>query len=95
MKWKKAKGTDGIVVVNVQASGDITITKILDLANEKYESGDIPDILKEGEFIVILKKKDAMNCKKHRTISIVSQVVKIVIKVVRQRLKIKVEQFFL
>ena len=89
MKWRKAEGSDGIVVENVLASGDIRITKALDLANKIYESEEIQEKMKEAELIIIPKQEGAMNCNKHRTISIVSQVVKIVLKVVGQKLKKK------
>ena len=93
MKWRKAEGSDGIVVEMVEAAGDIAITKILKLANRIYECGEIPEMMKESEFIVIPKKEGATDCEKHRTICIMSQVAKMVLKVIGQRLKAKVEEF--
>ena len=48
--------------------------------------------MKEAEFIVIPKREGVIECEKHRTISIMSQVAKIVLKVIGLRLKGKVEQ---
>ena len=55
MKWKKAEGSDGIVVEMVEAAVDIAITKIVDLANKIYETGEIPEIRNEAKFTVIPK----------------------------------------
>ena len=93
MKWRKAEGSDGIVVEMIEAAGDIAIDKVLALANRIYRTGEIPEIMKEAEFIVIPKKEGATECEKHRTISITSQVAKIVLKVIGLRLKSKVEQY--
>ena len=41
---------------------------------------------------MISKKVGAVDCEKHRTISITSQVAKIVLKVIDERLKSKVEE---
>ena len=49
--------------------------------------------MRESEFIVIPKKEGAVECSKHRTISIMSQVAKIVLKVIDERLKRKVAEF--
>ena len=48
--------------------------------------------MKESEFLVIPKKNSAVEFSKHRTISIMSQVAKIVLKVLDERLKTKVEE---
>ena len=77
----------------MQAAGEIAIRKLLELENKNFDSGEIPQIMKEAEFIVIPKREGAIECKKHRTISIMSQVTKIVLKVIGQRLKGKVEQY--
>ena len=77
----------------VEALGDFAITKITELANKIYSTGTIPDRMKESEFIVIHKNLGAIDCGKHRTISIMSQVAKIVLKVIGERLKAKVEEY--
>ena len=92
MGWRKAEGSDGVVVEMVEAAGEFAITKIVDLANLIYQSGKIPEKMKESEFIVIPKKEGAVDCSKFRTISIMSQVSKIVLKVIDERLKRKVTE---
>ena len=73
-------------------AGDFTIRKISELANKIYKTGVLPDRMQESEFIVIPKKVGAVDCEKLRTISITSQVAKIVLKVIDERLKSKVEE---
>ena len=74
-------------------AGDIAITKILELASKIYESGEIPEVMKEAEFIVIPKREGAIECEKYRTKSIMRQAAKIVLKVNGQIPKGKVEQY--
>ena len=92
MKWRKAEGSDGIVVEMVEAAGEFALTKIVEMANQIYRTGKIPERMKESEFIVIPKKEGAVDCGKYRTISIMSQVAKIVLKVLDERLKSKVAE---
>ena len=93
MKWRKAEGSDGIVIEMIEAAGGIAIDKVLALANKIYRSGEIPELMKEAEFMVIPKKEGATDCEKHRTISIMSQVSKIILKVIGLRMKNKIEQY--
>ena len=63
------------------------------MVSKIYTTETLPNRMKESEFIVIPKKVGAIDCGKHRTISIMSQVAKIVVKVIGERLKKKVEEF--
>ncbi|XP_063885526.1 uncharacterized protein LOC135113837 [Scylla paramamosain] len=92
MKWRKAEGSDGVVVEMVEAAGDFAIEKITELANQIYDTGNIPERMEESEFIVIPKKEGAVECDKHRTISIMNQVAKIVLRVIDESLKRKIEE---
>ena len=76
MKWKKAEGGDGVVVEMLEALGEFAISKITDITNKIYRTGVIPERMKESEFTVIPKKAGAIDCSKHRTISIMSQIAK-------------------
>jgi hypothetical protein len=42
MKWKKAEGSDGIVVEMIEAAGEYAISKITELANKIFSTGGIP-----------------------------------------------------
>ena len=93
MKWRKTEGSDGVVVEMVEALGEFAIDKVTDMANKIYDTGTIPQRMKESEFIVIPKKMGAVDCSKHRTICIMSQVAKIILKVIDERLKAKVRDY--
>ena len=80
------------MVEMVEALDEFAIDKITDIANKIYATGTMPQRMKESEFIVIPKKVGAVECNKHRTISIMSQIAKIVLKVIDERLKGKVRE---
>ena len=62
MKWRKAEGSDGVVVEMVEAAGEFAIEKITELANKVYRTGIIPKRMEESEFIVLPKKEGATEC---------------------------------
>ena len=92
MKWRKAEGSNGVVVEMVEAAGEYAIEKITELANKVYRTGIIPKRMEGSEFIVLPKKEGATECGKHRTISIMSRVAKVILKVMDNRLKGTVEE---
>ena len=59
---------------------------ISELANRIYWAGPMP------ELIVIPKNEGEVECNKHRTISAKSQILKIILQVLNQRFKRKVEE---
>ena len=65
MKWRKAEGSDGVVVEMVEAAGEFAIEKSTELANKVYRTGIIPKRMEESDFIVLLKKEGATECGKH------------------------------
>ena len=60
MKWRKAEGSDGVVVEMVEAAGEFGTEKITELANRIYSTGQVPEAMKESEFIKIPKKDGAV-----------------------------------
>ena len=61
MKWRKAKDSDGVVVEMVEPAGEFGIEKITELANRIYSTGQVPEAMKEPEFIVIPKRMEQRN----------------------------------
>ena len=49
MKWRKAEGSDGVVVEMVEAAGGFAIEKITELANKIYDTGNIPERMEVSE----------------------------------------------
>ena len=64
MNWNTAEGSDGVVVEMVEAEGKFAIEKIPELANQIYDTGDIPERMEESEFIAIPKKEGTVECGK-------------------------------
>ena len=75
----------------VEAAGELAIEKITELAYKVYRTGIILKRTEESEFIVLPIKEGATECSKHRTISIMSQLAKVILKVMDNRLKGTVE----
>ena len=70
---------------------DGPLGKLTQLCNEIYNTGYWPKGLKEFIFIPIPKKPNATRCQEYRTISIMSQVTKLLLKIVMDRMKGKIE----
>ena len=93
-KFKKGKspGNDETTIEMILASGNFGIRKILELANKIYNTGYIPKEMYRSIFITIPKKPGAVECSLHRTISLMSQITKIILKVILNRNKRKLKQ---
>ena len=92
MRKGKAVGEDEISVEMLEALEEFGVEKVTKIANTIYESGYIPQQMREAKFIVIPKKKGTLECEKHRTISIISQVAKIILRVIRNRINSKINE---
>ena len=84
-KRNKAAGPDGIVVEMIEALEDFGINTLTEIINEIYDSGSIPEDLSRSIFIALPKKSNATECELHRTISLMSHVVKIVLRIIMWR----------
>ena len=91
LKNNKATGTDLIAAEMLKALDDGPIEKLTQLCNEIYNTGYWPKDLKESIFIPIPNKPKATRCQEYRTISIMSQVTKLLLKIVMDRMKMKIE----
>ena len=76
----------------IEATEEFGIMKIADLANRVYESGYIPNAMRESVFVAIPKKSGALECSKHRTINIMSELGKVLFRVVMNRLRGKINE---
>ena len=90
MKRGKAIGEDGVAMEMVEALGAWGSEVVMQLANKIYDSGQIPTPMQLSTFITIPKKPGAMECNKHRTISIMSQLGKIILRVILNRVRNKI-----
>src|SRR5215469_8352859 len=89
MKFGKAVGNDEIALEMLKALGNFAVEKIITLANKIYESGKLTNQMSKQVFIAIPKVQKTLECQKHRIISIMSQVIKILLRVGLIRIKNK------
>ncbi|GFS12153.1 endonuclease-reverse transcriptase [Elysia marginata] len=92
MKSGKATGPDKISVDIIEALDDYGIEKTTNLLNEIYDTGQIPTDLTKSIFIALPKKKPgATECELHRTISLMSHITKILLRIVMLRVRNKIK----
>ena len=90
-KNSKATGTDLIAAEMMKALDDGPLGKLTQFRNEMYNTGYWPKQLKESIFIPIPKKPKATRCQEYRTISTMSQVTKLLLKIVMDHMKGKIQ----
>ena len=90
MRNGKTTGNDKISKEMIEACEDLGTEKIVDLANNIYNSCVIPSQMKESVFITIPKKGDLLKCSNYRLISLMSHVTKIILRVLMNRIKMKI-----
>ncbi|GFN82748.1 large proline-rich protein bag6 [Plakobranchus ocellatus] len=91
MKHGKATGPDIISVELIEALEDFGIGKVTHLLNEIYDTGQIPTDLSKSIFIALPKKPGATECELHRTISLMSHITKILLKIIMLRIRNKIK----
>ncbi|KAG1714816.1 Ribonuclease Oy [Nymphon striatum] len=89
MKKGKAIGPDEISTEMIQALGEYGTELLHKVFNEIYETGVLPEDLTKSIFITLPKQPGAIDCELHRTISIMSHLVKILLRVVIERIRNK------
>ena len=77
MKSGKAPGNDKVSAESLIAYKEISVTKLCILTNEIYNTGVIPEQMKESVFIHLPKKGDLFECGTYRLISFMSHITKI------------------
>ena len=99
IRRNKAAGPDGIVVEMIDALQEYGVDILTNVINKIYEDGKFPEDLRKSIFIALPKKPGAVDCDQHRTISLMSHVTKIILKILLQRARsriapeIGIEQF--
>jgi len=99
MRKNKAAGPDGIIVEMIDALEDYGVEKLTEVINKIYDDGKFPEDLSKSIFIALPKKPGAVDCDKHRTISLMSHVTKIILRILLMRARsritpeIGIEQF--
>ena len=85
MKGNNARGPDGIVIEMMKALDDFGIEKLTIMANEIYDTGKIPQDLSKSIYIALPKNPGTIECELYRTISLMSHITKVIIRVIMMR----------
>ena len=91
LKRNKSPGPDNITAEEIKAIGEIGIEVITKLLNDIYNNGYIPEDLLNSIFIAIPKQMGATECGDHRTISLMSHVTKILMRIIMRRIRSKIK----
>ena len=81
LKWmpmRKSPGPNNMVTEMLVAAGDMEIDELTKLSNMMYIQGGFPSELNKSIFITLPKVNGATKCEKHRTISLMSHITKLV-----------------
>ena len=92
LKGNKATGPDNIPTECLKALDEANIVHLTNLCNHIYQSGFIPNELVRSTFIRLPKKANAMECGDYRTISLMSHVMKVILRIILHRNENKVER---
>lgn len=87
MKKGKAAGPDDIPTELIQAMGDTGIKAVTHLLNAIHATGCIPAELEKSVYIALPKKPGTVECEQHRTISLMSNLTKVLLRVLMDRMR--------
>ena len=90
MKTGKATGPNGLSIELIEALEEFGIEKVTTLLNEIYDTGQIPVDMSRSIFIALPKKPGATDCELHRTISLMSHVTKLLLRIIMMRVRNKI-----
>ena len=88
----KAMRIDEITTEGLKALDEENVDALTRFCNSIYSSGHIPIEMEQSIFIPLPKKPKAQNCTEYRTISLMSHVTKLVLKVIQQRITAKINE---
>ena len=91
LKPGKAVGPDNILAELLRIGGDIAAQELHMIIECVWESGKWPEDLTSSTFIPLYKKGDPTQCSNYRTISMISHASKVLLKIIQERIREKVE----
>ena len=92
MKPGKAVGNDQIAYEMIEVVGTCGISKATELANIIYNSGEVPEQMLQSIFIALPKKAGTIECDNYRLISLMSHIVKIILRILMNRNKRRINE---
>ena len=78
------------VIEMIEALEEYGVKKLTEIINKIYDDGKFPEDLSKSIFITLPKKPGAVDCEQHRTISLMSHVTKIILRVLLLRLRSRI-----
>jgi len=91
MKPGKAVGPDKIPAEMLRIGGETVARELHRIIECVWESGQWPEDWTRSTFIPLYKKGDPTQCSNYRTISMISHASKVLLKVIQDRIRVKVE----
>jgi len=88
-KKGKSVGPDNIPVEAFEALDEWGVKQLTELLNTIYNTGEIPNDLSTSIFITLPKKPGTTDCGSHRTISLMSHTMKILLRILMERIRTK------
>lgn len=85
LKANKAPGNDQITSEMIKALDDDGVLKIHKLLNQIYRTGSIPQDMNESTFVRLPKKAKATMCTEYRTLSLMSHILKALLRIILMR----------
>ena len=85
----KALGPDSINIELLEALEEFGVDQITKILNNIYETSQRPEDLSKSIFIALPKKAGAIECELHRTISLMSHLTKILLRIILNRTRNK------
>ena len=87
LRNNKAGGPDQIPIELIKNGSDNLKEKVIRIVKRTFETGRLNQDFVNSEIITIPKKDNTMKCEEHQTIALTSHVIKILLKVISNRLK--------
>ena len=88
-KKNKAMGPDGIPIEALKALEMMGIDLVHHLIDRNYETDVVPDEMLKSVFVTLPKKPGAPECENFRTISLMSHALKLLLRIMVQRIEKK------
>ena len=92
MKNGNATGPDDLPAEALKSLDEHDIDIITTLCNIIYNTRYIPTEMKQSIFVPIPKKPKAQNCSEYRTISLMSHVTKLLLKIIQVRITVRINK---
>ena len=87
MPKNKSTGPDDVAIELIQAMDDLGVEWMTTIANKIYDDGHFPLDMRRSTFIALPKKPGTAKCELHRTISLMSHITKLILKMLLHRMR--------